>query len=167
MKPKIISLFISRKEWNHLKFHSFFEKKSEILHVICKNWVMYNTEIEHLQLLYFTKSKNFLDSQKFLEISREISLTNLDLEAFSFHFSPLEKSESDFHFTFYFSKRVNQFFILLFTSRTFKIHSRRTLHKSEGRQRCLYDHSSSCVPLCCYSIWGEAIWKHFARTKLL
>ena len=65
-----------------------------------------------------------------LENSREISLLDLDLEAFSFHFSLLEKSESDFYFTFHFSKRVKQIFISLFTSRTFKIHSRRTLpHK--------------------------------------
>ena len=46
---------------------------------------------------------------------------------FSFHFSLLEKSESDFHFTFHVSKRVKQIFISLFTSRTFNIHSRRTL----------------------------------------
>ena len=52
-----------------------------------------------------------------LENSREISLLDLDLEAFSFHFSLLEKSESDFYFTFHFSKRVNQIFISLFTSR--------------------------------------------------
>ena len=38
---------------------------------------------------------------RILKNSREISL--LDLEAFSFHFSLLEKSESDFHFTFHFS----------------------------------------------------------------
>ena len=87
-----------------------------------------------------------------LENSREISLLDLDLEAFSFHFSLLEKSESYFYFTFHFSKRVNQIFISLFTSRkerikfsfhfskrvkqifislftsrTFNIHSRRTL----------------------------------------
>ena len=67
--------------------------------------------------MYFTKSKNFLDSREFLENSREISLLDLDLEAFSFHFSLLEKSESDFHFTFHFSKRVKQIFISLFTSR--------------------------------------------------
>ena len=52
-----------------------------------------------------------------LENSREISLLDLDLEAFSFHFSLLEKSEWDFYFIFHFSKRVNQIFISLFTSR--------------------------------------------------
>ena len=54
---------------------------------------------------------------KFQENSREISLLVLDLQAFSFHFSLLEKSESDFHFTFHFSKRVNLIFISIFTSR--------------------------------------------------
>ena len=101
--------------------------------------------------LDFLILKNFL---KFLENSREISLLDLDLEAFSIHFSLsisilrhfhftfhsrsryqgifislfiLEMSETDFHFTFHFSKWVNQIFISLFTSRTFNIHSRRTL----------------------------------------
>ena len=96
----------------------------------------------------------FLDSQEFLENSREISLLDLDLEANSFHFSLsisilrnfhftfhsrsrsqgifislfiLEMSETDFHFTFHFSKWVNKIFISLFTSRTSNIHSRRTL----------------------------------------
>ena len=59
----------------------------------------------------------FLKKFSILENSREISLLDLDLEAFSFHFSLLEKSESDFYFTFHFSKRVNQIFISLFTSR--------------------------------------------------
>ena len=44
-----------------------------------------------------------LNFQEFLENSQEISLLDLDLEAFSFHFS--------------FSKRVNQIFSSLFTSR--------------------------------------------------
>ena len=100
----------------------------------------------------------FLDSQEFLENSREISLLDLDLEANSFHFSLsisilrnfhftfhsrsrsqgifislfiLEMSETDFHFTFHFSKWVNKIFISLFTSRTSNIHSRRTLQVSE------------------------------------
>jgi len=103
------------------------------------------------------KFSEFLDSQEFLENSREISLLALDLEAFSFHFSfsisilshfhftfhsrsrlqgffislfILEMSEPDFHFTFHFSKWVNQIFISFFTSRTSNIHSRRTLSQS-------------------------------------
>ena len=101
--------------------------------------------------LDFLILKNF---SKFLENSREISLLDLDLEAFSIHFSLsisilrhfhftfhsrsryqgifislfiLEMSEPDFHFTFHFSKWVNQISISLFTSRTSNIHSRRTL----------------------------------------
>ena len=54
-------------------------------------------------LRIFLILKNFLNSEEFLENSREISLLDLDLEAFSFHFS--------------FSKRVNQIFSSLFTSR--------------------------------------------------
>ena len=90
------------------------------------------------------KFSGFLDSQEFLENSREISLLNLDLEAFSFHFSfsisilshfhftfhsrsrsqgffislfILEMSEPDFHFTFHFSDKVKEINLSLFTSR--------------------------------------------------
>ena len=70
------------------------------MHVMCKNWVIYNTKIQYL---YLKKYKNFLDSQ-------EISF--LDLETFSFHFSLLETGESDFHFTFHLFKGiVHNFFI--------------------------------------------------------
>ena len=96
----------------------------------------------------------FLNSQEFLENSREISLLALDLEAFSFHFSLsisisrhfhftfhsrsriqgicfslfiLEMSESDFHFTFHFSNKKWKRIFFTFTSRTFNFHSRRTL----------------------------------------
>ena len=96
----------------------------------------------------------FLNSQEFLENSREISLLALDLEAFSFHFSLsisisrhfhftfhsrsrtqgicislfiLEMSESDFHFTFHFSNKKWKRIFFTFTSRTFNIHSRWTL----------------------------------------
>ena len=101
--------------------------------------------------LDFLILKNF---SKFLENSREISLLDLDLEAFSIHFSLsisilrhfhftfhsrsryqgifislfiLEMSEPDFHFTFHFSKWVNQISISLFTSWTSNIHSCRAL----------------------------------------
>ena len=109
------------------------------------------------------KFSGFLDSQEFLENSREISLLDLDLDAFSFHFSfsisilshfhftfhsrsrsqgffislfILEMSEPDFHFTFHFSKWVKQIFISLFTSRTSNVHSRRTLIFTP---ECLHD----------------------------
>jgi len=70
-----------------------------------------------LKTFFFLVFGNFSKIFKKNLNSREISLLDLDLEAFSFHFSLLEKSESDFHFTFHFSKRVNQIFISLFTSR--------------------------------------------------
>ena len=100
-----------------------------------------------------------------LENSREISLLDLDLEAFSFHFSLLEKSESDFHFTFHFSKRMKQIFISLFTSRTFNIHSRRTLE-----YRAPYDANNGCStksesfrfyvivqPVCRKKTWPDSV----------
>ena len=89
----------------------------------------------------------------FKKFSR-ISLLDLNLEAFLFHFSLLEKSEPDldftfhfsvkvkkiffslsilekseanFHFTFHFSVGVKEIFISLFTSRNSNIYSRRTL----------------------------------------
>ena len=64
----------------------------------------------------------------------EISLLDLDLEAFSFHFSISSYfyftfiSGSQFQVTFFhFSKKVNGIFSSLFTSRLSKTHSRRTL----------------------------------------
>ena len=70
-----------------------------------------------LKNFFFFSFREFLEKCQEILNSREISLLNLGLEAFSFHFSFLKKSESDFHFTFHFSKRVNQIFISLFTSR--------------------------------------------------
>ena len=70
-----------------------------------------------LKTFFFFGFREFLENFQEILNSREISLLDLDLEAFSFHFSLLEKSESDFYFTFHFSKRVNQIFISLFTSR--------------------------------------------------
>ena len=85
-----------------------------------------------------------------LENSREISLLDLDLEAFSFHFSLLEKSESDFYFTFYFSKRVNQISISLFTSRKewirFSFHFS-LLEKSESDFHFTFHFSNFKYPL--------------------
>ena len=68
-----------------------------------------------LKTFFFFGFRQFLENFQEIVNSREISL--LDLEVFSFHFSLLEKSESDFYFTFHFSKRVNQISISLFTSR--------------------------------------------------
>lgn len=126
--------------------------------------------------LDFLILKNF---SKFLENSREISLLDLDLEAFSIHFSLsisilrhfhftfhsrsryqgifislfiLEMSEPDFHFTFHFSKWVNQISISLFTSRTSNIYSRRTL------QQC-FDKSSP------RSGKGELVWFNIRRVN--
>ena len=83
-----------------------------------------------LKTFFFFSFREFLENFQEISNSREISLLDLGLEAFSFHFSLLEKSESDFYFNFHFSKRVNQIFISLFTSRTFNIHSRRALNGS-------------------------------------
>ena len=84
-----------------------------------------------LKTFFFFGFREFLENfQKKIEFSRNftsrsrsrgifISLFTSRKEwiRFLFHFSLLEKSETDFHFTFHFSKRVNQIFISLFTSR--------------------------------------------------
>ena len=70
-----------------------------------------------LKTFFFFGFREFLKNCQEILNAREISLLDLDLKAFSFHFSFLEKSESDFYFTSHFSKRVNQIFISLFTSR--------------------------------------------------
>ena len=81
--------------------------------------------------------------------SREFSLLDLDLEAFWFHFSLLEKSESilfslctsrkrvkTFFFTLHFSKKSESFLFSLFTPRTSKTHSRWSLPWSSAIWSC-------------------------------
>ena len=70
-----------------------------------------------LKTFFFFGFREFLENFQEILNPSEISLLDLDLEAFSFHLSLLEKIESNFHFTFHFSKKVNQIFISLFTSR--------------------------------------------------
>ena len=83
-------------------------------------------------------SRNFTSRSRSRGIFISLFTSRKEWIRFSFHFSLLEKSESDFHFTFHFSKRVNQILISLFTSRTFNIHSRRTLtHTYISRHFCL------------------------------
>ena len=41
-------LCTSLKEWNQKSFDFSFLAKSEIKHIMCKNWVMFNTQIQHL-----------------------------------------------------------------------------------------------------------------------
>ena len=56
----------------------------------------------------------FLDSQEYLENSREISLLDLDLEAFSIHFSLSISTLRHSHFTFHSRSRYQGIFISLF-----------------------------------------------------
>ena len=133
--------------------------------------------------LDFLILKNF---SKFLENSREISLLDLDLEAFSIHFSLsisilrhfhftfhsrsryqgifislfiLEMSEPDFHFTFHFSKWVNQISISLFTSRTSNIHSRRTLGQTyEEMETKIHFHFCNRIDLSITVKWFHSWW---------
>ena len=125
----------------------------------------------------------FLDSQEFLENSREISLLVLDLDAFSFHFTfsisilsnfhftfhsqsrlqgffislfILEMSELDFHFTFHFSKWVKQIFISLFTSWTSNINSCRTLPRVSCTATRLNEENSR-FDWCHYSLSSETL----------
>ena len=65
-------------------------------------------------LRIFLILKNFLNSEEFLENSREISLLDLDLEAISFHFSFSISILRHFHFTFHSRSRYQGIFISLF-----------------------------------------------------
>merc|ERR1712074_12318 len=67
----------------------------------------------------------------FRKFSKKIEFSRI-LEKFHFSIS----ISMHFHFTFHFSKRVNQIFISLFTSRTFNIHSRRTLEYRSSAAGC-------------------------------
>ena len=62
-------------------------------------------------------SRNFTSRSRSRGIFISLFTSRKEWIRFLFHFSLLEKSESDLHFTFHFSKRVNQIFISLFTSR--------------------------------------------------
>ena len=86
-----------------------------------------------------------LQESRFSRYVFEISLLDLDLEPFSFHFHFSISIFSHFHFTFisrsrsqviffhlHFSKRVNDIFSSLFTSRLSKTHSRRALASPVG-----------------------------------
>jgi hypothetical protein len=70
-------------------------------------------------LIWLSRNKSVKKS-RFLRIvknSREFSLLDLDLEAFWFHFSLLEKEWKHFDFTLHFSKKSESILISLCTSR--------------------------------------------------
>ena len=106
-------------------------------------------------LIWLSRNKSVKKSRfsRIVKNSREFSL--LDLEAFWFHFSLLEKewkhfdftlhfskkSESIFFFTLHFSKKSESFLFLLFTYRTSKTHSRWSLSHPTAQANhvfCLY-----------------------------
>ena len=68
-------------------------------------------------LNYREFSRNFTSRSRSRGIFISLFTSRKEWIRFLFHFSFLEKSESDFHFTFHLSKRVNHIFISLFTSR--------------------------------------------------
>ena len=80
-------------------------------------------------LIWLSRNKSVKKSRfsRIVKNSREFSLLDLDLEAFWFHFSLLEKEWKHFDFTLHFSKKSESFLFSLFTSRTSKTHSRWSL----------------------------------------
>ena len=77
-------------------------------------------------LIWLSRNKSVKKSRfsRIVKNSREFSLLDLDLEAFWFHFSLLEKEWKHIFFTLHFSKKSESFFFSLFTSRTSQTHSR-------------------------------------------
>ena len=70
-------------------------------------------------LIWLSRNKSVKKSRfsRMVKNSREFSLLDLDLEAFWFHFSLLEKEWKHFDFTLHFSKKSESIFFSLCTSR--------------------------------------------------
>ena len=70
-------------------------------------------------LIWLSRNKSVKKSRfsRIVKNSREFSLLDLDLEAFWFHFSLLEKEWKHFDFTLHFSKKSESIFFSLCTSR--------------------------------------------------
>ena len=86
-------------------------------------------------LIWLSRNKSVKKSRfsRIVKNSREFSL--LDLKAFWFHFSLLEKEWKHFIFTLHFSKKSESFLFSLFTSRTSKTHSRWSLPRQYEQLR--------------------------------
>ena len=111
-----LSLLEKSKTKNHFTFH--FSKRVKL----CKSCVKNG--------LYITPKYNIYNDYVLqnLRISREF-LRNFTSRSRSrgIFISLITSGKDWIRFSFHFSKKVNQIFISLFTSRTFNIHSRRTL----------------------------------------
>ena len=70
-------------------------------------------------VIWLSRKKSVKKSRfsRMVKNSREFSLLDLDLEAFWFHFSLLEKEWKHFDFTLHFSKKSESIFFSLCTSR--------------------------------------------------
>ena len=131
-------------------------------------------------LIWLSRNKSVQKSRfsRIVKNSREFSLLDLDLEAFWFHFSLLEKEWKHFDFTLHFSKKSESFLFSLFTSRTSKTHSRwsllwgfsnvawmwlesedhlwlQSVHFSFPHHCCvfMFPHTSLLMAICTYSNW--------------
>ena len=82
-------------------------------------------------LIWLSRKKSVKKSRfsRIVKNSREISLLDLDLEAFWFHFSLLEKEWKHFYFTLHFSKKSESIFfhfaLLEIEWKLFKVFSHR------------------------------------------
>jgi hypothetical protein len=107
VKPKIISLFISRNEWKHFKFHSFFSKTTIVMIKFLQNLRIFSI-LENfsriLEKFQFSISRHFHLTFHFSKTVNKIFISlftsRKEWIRFSFHSSLLEKSESDFTFHF-------------------------------------------------------------------
>ena len=103
--------------------HSMF-----IIRQIKCSWLLpHRQAICFSSLIWLSRNKSVKKScfWRIVKNSREFSL--LDLEAFWFHFSLLEKEWKHFDFTLHFLKKSESIFFSLCTSRTSKTHSRWSL----------------------------------------
>ena len=105
------------------------------------SWLLPHEQVICISSLIWLSQNKSVQNSRFSRIvknPREFSLLDLDLEAFWFHFSLLEKEWKHFFFTLHFSKKSESFSFSLFTSRTSKTHSRWSL-RSVTRRTSRFD----------------------------
>ena len=127
--------------WNTSSSCGAWEKRGKLLS--CSWLLPHEQAICFSSLIWLSRNKSVQKSRfsRIVKNSREFSLLDLDLEAFWFHFSLLEKEWKHFDFTWHFSKKSESIFfhfavlekewkLFIFTSRTSKPYSRWSLLSS-------------------------------------
>ena len=103
--------------WNTSSSCGAWEKRGKLLG--CSWLLPHEQAICFSSLIWLARNKSVQKSRfsRIVKNSREFSLLDLDLEAFWFHFSLLEKEWKHFDFTLHFSKKSESIFFSLCTSR--------------------------------------------------